>query len=177
MKTKILLASSILLSGLILCSCEDNDDISISKDNIITSVITGEAQSTSISATITGSVSNLSTQSVTAYSAGIRYSVNQDMTSAINVSGVPDANGNFTVTLSGLTKGVTYYYSTYVTLQQKVSYYGETKSFTTTDALIVTHNASSVTPVSAILSASLNGVKDLIEIGRASCRERVYGLV
>ena len=163
MKSKIILASTILLSGLILSSCEENDDISIATGNIISSVVTGGAQTTSITATITGSVSDLSTQSGTTYSVGIRYSLNQDMSSAVNVAGVPDAQGNFTVTLTSLTKGVTYYYSTYVTLQEKLNYYGEVKSFTTTDALIVTNAATSITAVSAVLNGTLNGVDDLIE--------------
>ena len=70
MKSKIILASTILLSGLILSSCEENDDISIATGNIISSVVTGGAQTTSITATITGSVSDLSTQSGTTYKIG-----------------------------------------------------------------------------------------------------------
>ena len=44
-----------------------------------------------------------------------------------------------------------------------MSYYGEIKSFETTDAKISTLDAQEITAVSAILSGRLNGVSDMIE--------------
>ena len=90
------------------------------------------------------------------------------------VAVTPDENGNFTVELSGLTKGVTYYYCSFVTLQDKLSYYGNVKSFTTTDAQIATADAATVTPVSVMLGGTLNGVSDLIESSSSSL---AYGVV
>ena len=61
-----------------------------------------------------------------------------------------------------------------MTLQDKLSYYGNVKSFTTTDAQIATADAATVTPVSVMLGGTLNGVSDLIESSSSSL---AYGVV
>ena len=162
MKTKILTSIILISAGIIVTSCDD-DNYNIQSDPIIKSVVTGTADVTAVSATINGSVSNLTSQASTAYSAGVYYSTDENNITSNKVTAEVDANGDFTVTLTGLSKGKTYYYRTFVTLQNKVSYYGEIKSFETTDAKISTLDAQEITAVSAILSGRFNGVSDMIE--------------
>lgn len=173
MKSKVLAGIVLLATGLMVGSCSD-DNYNIHTDSIISSVVTGSAEVTAISATITGSVKDLSGQAESAYSAGVYYSTDGNPTTGTKVPGTLEDNGDFTVTVTGLSKGVTYYYCTYVTLQSKLSYYGDVKSFTTTDARIATAGAASVTAVSALLGGTLNGVTDLIQSESASL---VYGVV
>lgn len=151
--------------GAAFTACSD-DDVYIYSDSIITELTTGDAQVTSTTADISGVVKDLSSQSASAYSVGVVYSTSQDPTNGgSSRSGSIDSDGNVSTSLSGLQNGVTYYYATYVTLQGKVTKYGEVKSFYTTDALVGTADAASITSVSANLGGTLNGVQDRIEAG------------
>jgi hypothetical protein len=151
--------------GAAVTACSD-EDVNIYTDAIISIVATGDAQVTSTTAAIDGVVKDLSSQSSSAYSVGVVYSTSDDpTTSGARRSGSIDAEGNVNTSLSGLQNGVTYYYATFVTLQNKVTKYGEIKSFYTTDALVGTADAASVTSVSANLGGTLNGVQDRIEAG------------
>jgi hypothetical protein len=165
MKNIIKIGLLSLAFGAFVTACDD-DDVFINTSNIITEITTGDAQVTSTTADVTGTVKDLSSQSASAYSVGVIYSTSEDPTLAgTKKAGTIDANGNVNTSITGLQDGVTYYYATYVTLQGTVSKYGEIKSFVTTDALIGTAAAASVNSVSANLGGTLNGVQDRLEDG------------
>jgi hypothetical protein len=165
MKNQIKIGLLSVALGLSMTACND-DDTFIYSDNIITEITTGDAQVTSTTADITGTVKDLSSQSSSSYSVGVVYSTSEDPTvSGSKKVGTIDADGNVNTSITGLQDGVTYYYATYVTLQNKVSKYGEIKSFVTTDAMVGTAAAASVNSVSATLGGTLNGVQDMIEVG------------
>ena len=104
---------------------------------------------------------------------GVVYGTNPDPTTAGSKQpGVIDAEGNVTATLSGLTKGNTYYYATYVQLQGIVTKFGEVKSFVATDAQIATAGATDVTATKATLSATANGLDGIRIEGET---QRNYG--
>ena len=149
-------------------ACNDDDDYYINTSNIISEVTTGSAETTATTATVTGTVKDLSSQSANAYTVGAVYGTDEAslLTSGTRRQGTLGEDGyTVTTTISGLSDGVTYYYATFVTLQGKVSEYGEIKSFVTTDSQMGTADAASVTATSANLGATLNGVSDLIEQG------------
>ena len=125
MKTKVLTGILLLAAGLFVSSCSDDDDYAIHTDKIVSSVTTGNAEVTSVSATVIGSIKELAGQSSAAYSVGICYSTNQDPKLGKTEVGKLSEDGSFSVTVSGLTKGITYYYCTFVTLQNRVTYYGD----------------------------------------------------
>lgn len=146
-----------------LSSCSDSDDYSAATGNVISSVETGDATPTAISAQITGKVLDLSHLDASSYTVGVVYGTNPDpTTSGKKQDGTLDADGNVTTTLSGLTKGTTYYYATYVQLQGIVTQYGEVKQFTATDAQIATAAAADITPTKATFSATVSGVDGIL---------------
>lgn len=167
MKYRLKLYSVLSLLGVLaLCACSDDDDYTIATEAIVSSIETGEADVTAISANTTGRVLDLSKCDASSYQVGTCYSVNPDPTTAgSKVVGTIDASGNVTTSLTGLTKGTTYYYCTYVTLQSRVTKYGDVKSFVATDAKIATAEATNVTACKATLNASASGLKGLIESG------------
>lgn len=117
MKTKFLASILLLVAGLFIYSCDD-DDYVVSTGTIITTVQTGNAEVTTISATLTGTVLDLSEQASSAYTVGVYYSTKSDPTSGgTKVTGSLADDGTVTTTITGLTTGVTYYYCTFVTLQ------------------------------------------------------------
>lgn len=156
MKMKYLAGVMLLMAGLCsLSSCSDDDDYSAATGNVISTIETGDASVTAISAVVSGKVLDLSKQDAGAYAVGVVYGTNPDPTTAGSKQpGVIDAEGNVTATLSGLTKGNTYYYATYVQLQGIVTKFGEVKSFVATDAQIATAGATDVTATKATLSAT-----------------------
>jgi hypothetical protein len=158
MKMKYIAGVMLLAAGMFsLSSCNTDEDYAIANGNILSSVVTGEAAVTATTATTAGTVLDLNSQESSAYSVGVVYGTSADPTSAgTKKAGVIDSSGNVSTTLTGLTKGVTYYYATYVTLQGYVTKYGEVKSFVTTDAKITTADAADVTAVSATLGGSAN---------------------
>lgn len=176
MKTKYLAGILLLAAGLFVSSCSDDDDIAISMDKIISTVETGNAEVTAVSATVTGTVKDLTGQSADAYSVGVVYSTTENpASSGTRVVGTLAEDGSTVkAVISRLTKGVTYRYCIYVTLQDKLTTYGDVKSFTTTDAQVGTADAASLTAVSVVLGGTLNGVSDMMAEENPSL---AYGVV
>ena len=160
----------LLLAGLFsLSSCSDDDDYAAATGNVISTVETGDASVTAISATITGKVLDLTKQDASSYTVGVVYGTNPDPTTAGSKQpGTIDKTGNVTTTLSGLTKGNTYYYATYVQLQGIVTKYGDVKSFVATDAQIATADAADVTCTKATLAATVNGLEGILVEGETT---------
>lgn len=169
MKTKFLTSILLLALGSVIYSCDDKDDYAINRTPIISSVQTGNAEVTAVSATVQGVVEGLKGQSSAAYSVGIYYSTLQDpKANGTLVQGSVDEEGRITATISGLQTNTTYYYCSFVTLQKQVTYYGEVKSFTTTSAKVTSKDAVAVTAATATLGAELtgiDGVKGTLECG------------
>lgn len=167
-----------MAGSLLSTSCVDDVDYSVATGNIISEVTTGEASHTAVSADISGVVKDLSKMQPSSYAVGIVYSTSEnDVTTAgTKKTGTLDENGNVTVLLSGLTKNVTYYYATYVTLQSKVTKYGEVKSFQTTDVNIATKEVTNLAAVSATLNASVSETGSVINgsEGDVACGFKVF---
>lgn len=163
---------------LLTTSCVDDVDYSVATGNLISEVTTGEANHTAVSADISGIVKDLSSVQASSYSVGIVYSTDESKvtTAGAKKAGTLDENGNVTVLLSGLTKNVTYYYATYVTLQGKVTKYGEVKSFTTTDVNIASKEVTNLGAVSATLNASVSQAGSVINgaDGDVACGFKVF---
>lgn len=178
MKTKYLAGIVLMAGSLLSTSCVDDVDYSVATGNIISEVTTGEASHTAVSANISGVVKDLSKVQLSSYQVGIVYSTDETkvLTAGTKKAGSLDENGNVTVLLSGLTKNVTYYYATYVTLQGKVSKYGDVKNFTTTDVTIATKEVTKLGAVSATLNASVSQPGAVINgaEGNVACGFKVF---
>lgn len=151
-------------------ACSDDDEYTVATGNIISAVETGDASVTTTTATISGTVLDLSKYATTSYEVGTIYGTNQDpTTSGTKKAGSLDTStGTVSTTITGLTKGVKYYYATYVTLQGKVTKYGDVKEFTTVDAQIVAADASNVTSVSATLGGTVDSEASILNEGSSS---------
>lgn len=146
-------------------ACND-DDVDIYTSPIVSEVVTGDAQTTATTATITGIARDLSSQSAEAYTVGVVYSTTPDPTAGGTMqAGTMGENGNFETTITGLQEGRTYYYAACVNLQNRLSYYGDVKSFVTTSSQAATAEAASLTATGAVLGGTLNGVAELLESG------------
>lgn len=176
MKNKILagLLSLTLGASFALTSCDDVDDPIVSTTPIIKEVVTGGAEVTATSATVTGTVVGLSGQVADAYTVGVVYSTSENPTAGgTRVAGALGEDGTtVTATINGLSDGVTYYYATFVTLQGTISRYGEVKSFVTTDSDIATAAPAAVEATSANLGGTINGMQDKLEAGSLT-----YGII
>jgi len=173
MKTKYLAGAFLLSLVLATTSCSD-DDYSYATGDIISAVTTGDAVVTATTAVTEGTVLDLSAYSASSYEVGVYYSTTSAPTAGKKQTGSLDAaTGAVTATITGLTKGQTYYYATYVTLQGKVTKFGDTKNFTTTDARIATADATSITSVSAVLGGVADASAELINAGATSVE---YGI-
>lgn len=162
--------SMLLIGCLLTTSCSDDDNVNVNTTPIISSVETGEASVTAVSATMTGKILDLSSQSTSAYSAGIKISTSEsDVQSGTVVAATLNADGSFSVEKTGLAKNVVYYYTTYVTLQNSISYYGDVKSFVTTDAKVTTMDADGVTSNKATVGGTLANVSELPSDATVSC--------
>lgn len=146
-----------------LTACDD-DDINIYTDPIITEVVTGDATTTALTATINGRASDLSAMNVDSYTVGTVYSTSENPTAGGTfIAGTMGENGDFVTNITGLQEGVTYYYASCVTLQKMQSYYGEIKSFVTTSGELAAAEPASLTATAVNLGGTVNGVSDLIE--------------
>lgn len=162
MKIRYLSAVLLLATGLFATSCEDEYDYSIRTGEIISEITTGTANVTAISAEVHGTVKDLALVSSGSYEVGAYYGTSEDPTaSGSKKTGSADENGNVATTLSGLTTGTTYYYATYVTLQDKVTKFGEIKSFVATNTKVTTKDATSITSSKATFSADITGTDGL----------------
>jgi len=153
----------LVAAGMIFTACSDDDDnYSASTTPIVTSVVTGDAIVTAVSANITnGIVQDLSHANPASYEVGVVFSTQSDPTKS--GTRVPGSYSNDTVstTLSGLHTGTTYYYATYVALQNTVYKYGEVKQFTATNATATNGDATTVSYTKANLSATFAGLEGL----------------
>jgi hypothetical protein len=172
MKIKYLsgITSLIISVCMFTTSCSDDDNDSISTNPIISSVTTGDASVTAASATMTGTVKDLTGQSSAAYKVGVMLASSQDgVKSGTEVDASINDDGTFSVEKSGLEKNKTYYYATFVTLQGKVSYYGDVKSFITTDAKVTTSSATNVAINTATIGGKLDNVSQLPSDAKLTC--------
>ena len=139
---KKIFSTILALMTLVFVGCSDKEDYDIATGNILSKVETGGAQVGATNATITGQVLDLSQSAASSYVVGVSYSTSEDATTGTKVAGELAEDGTVTTTLTGLNTDVTYYYCTYVTLQGKLTKYGEVKQFLTTDAEIATADAT-----------------------------------
>ncbi len=153
--TKKIFSTILTLMALVLVGCSDTEDYKTATGNILSKVETGSAQVGATNATITGTVLDLSEASASSYTVGVSYSTSDDATKGTKIAGTLAEDGTVTTTLTGLKTDVTYYYCTYVTLQGKVTQFGEVKQFLTTDAEIATADAA-YTEVTATLGGTVN---------------------
>ncbi len=162
MKNKIYTGILLLAAGVFSAACSSDDDYNISTSSVVTSITTGDAAVKAISATTYGTVQDLSKIDASRYQVGTAYSTSQDpTTSGTKQSGSIDESGNVTTNIANLTEGTTYYYATYVTLQGKVTKYGEVKSFVATDAEVATGDATDISSCKATLVGQTSGISDI----------------
>ena len=162
MNLKYISAILLLAAGLFTTSCDVEEDYAIRTGEIISEITTGAASVTAITAEVTGSVKDLKLVSSSSYEVGAYYGTAADPTKAgSKKSGSVDENGNVVTALTGLTTGTTYYYATYVTLQDKVTKFGDIKSFVATAAEVSTKDAAGITSSKATFSADITGTEGL----------------
>lgn len=125
MKNKILFGIMVLVVGVFMAGCSD-DDYAISTQPLLAdnSVVTGSADVTATSAILHGTVSGLGGQASSAYTTGFNYGEGAD---ALTEKVVATGGEDFSATVAG-SVNQTIYYQAYVTLQGKVTYIGEVKS-------------------------------------------------
>ena len=163
MKKIIIKGFTLLVASLLIGSCSEEDSFSSSTSPVVTSITTGEAAVTAISATAYGVVQDLSPMASSTYQVGTVYGTMSDPTvGGTRQIGTIDDQGNVSTPISGLTEGTTYYYATFVTLQGKVTKYGDVKSFVATDADVATLDASNITPCTALLNGQASGISDIL---------------
>jgi hypothetical protein len=162
MKIRYISATLLLAAALFATSCDVEDDYTIRTGEIISEITTGSASVTAIAAEVTGTVKDLTLISSASYEVGAYYGTNADPTTAgSKKSGSVDENGNVVTAITGLTTGTTYYYATYVTLQDKVTKFGDIKSFVATAAKVTTKEAEEITASKATLLADISGTEGL----------------
>ena len=151
-----------LAAGLFTTSCDVEEDYTVRTGEIISEITTGSASVTAVAAEVTGTVKDLSLVSSASYEVGAYYGTTADPTTAgSKKSGRVDENGNVVTTITGLATGTTYYYATYVTLQDKVTRFGDIKSFVATNILVTTKEATEVTSSKAALTADIIGTEGI----------------
>lgn len=162
MKIKYLSGILLLAAGLFAASCDEDDDYSIRTGEIISEITTGNASVTAISADVQGTIKDLNLVSSTSYEVGVCYGTATDPTvSGAKKKGSVDESGNVSTAIDGLTTGTTYYYATYVTLQNKVTRFGDIKSFVATNAKVTTVDAANVTSSKATFASTMTGTDGL----------------
>jgi len=173
MKIKYLIPAFAALLSLAACSTKEN--YTVATGEVVTSVTTDGAAFTATTADLEGTVLDLSDLASGSYSVGFCYGTTSDpISNGKKVGGSFDAStGKVTASLSSLTADLTYYYATYVLLSGKVYYYGNVKSFVTTDAAIATTEATDVTATSATVGGVVNVAADGISSGATSL---TYGI-
>ena len=153
----------LLMAVVLTTACSSDEDYDISTNAVISSITTDDAAVTAISATTYGTIQDLSGLASSSYQVGSIYSTSPDPTmGGIRQIGSIDQNGKMQAVLSGLTEGTTYYYATFVTLQGKVTKYGDVKSFVATDADVATSAATDITACTAVLCGQAQGISDIL---------------
>ncbi|MDE5948426.1 MAG: lipocalin family protein [Prevotella sp.] len=153
MKHKILFGMIALFMGVLFAACSD-DEFSVATTPLLKdgSVVTGSADVTATTALMHGTVSGLDGQSAGAYTAGFYYGEAADeLTGRV----VANSDAAFSASLSGQ-PGEVYYYQAFVTLQGRMTYTGEVKSFILTDAKAVTAGVTDITANTARLAGALD---------------------
>ena len=165
MNAKYLIGAVCVSAGFAFVSCSDDNDYSAATGNIVSVVETGDAAVTATTAVVNGTVLDLSQYASASYDVGVIYgTANDPTTTGKKQSGTLDSYGNVTTTLSELTKGQRYYYATYVTLQGRVTSFGDIKSFYTTDVAIDA-TAAGVTATKANLTGTVDQSASVINAG------------
>ena len=160
---KIIFKGFTLLAAVLMVSCSEDENYSSSTNAVVTSITTGDASVTAISATAYGAVQDLSGMAPSTYQVGTVYGLMSDPTNGgTRQIGSIDDQGNVSTTLSGLTEGTTYYYATFVTLQGKVTKYGDVKNFVATDADVATSAATDITACTAVMNGQAQGIDDIL---------------
>lgn len=158
MKIKYLSGIFLLATFLFAVSCDEEDIYSPRTGEILSEITTGTASVTAISAEVSGTAKGLHLVSPGSYEVGAYYGTAPDPTTAgSKKSGSVDENGNVTTSITGLTTGTTYYYATYVTLQDKVTKFGDIKSFVATNVDVTTKDAVDITSSKATFAADITG--------------------
>ncbi len=152
MKTKIFAGIMALALGFSAVSCSDDDDYSPASGEVVQSIVTGSSDVTATSAKLNGTVKGLGSLSASSYAVGFYYGNSAEALTK-TVDGTLDGEA-ISAEISGLTANTTLYYQAYVTLQKTVTYKGEVKSLITTDAKVVTTDASNVDVFSATIGGT-----------------------
>ena len=162
MKLRYLSGILLLAAGLLTTACTEDVDYTVATGEIISEVTTGSASVTAVSATLTGTVKDLSSVASSSYTVGAYYGTSSDpTTSGTRKIGSIDDDGTVTAELTELTTGTTYYYAIYVTLQSEVTYFGDIKSFVATQAAADASAASDISACSATITVDLSGISGL----------------
>lgn len=175
MKLYNLSAIVLLSAGFVFTACSDDDDYSVSSSPIVTGVTTGNAVLTATSANIPdGTVQSLKSVNTSSYEVGVVYSTSNNPTvGGTKVIGTW-RNDTISTKITGLTTGTTYYYASYVLLQNKVYRYGDIKSFTSTQIVATNNDVTDVTYTKATFHPSYSGLEGVsgaitgLKIGRSS---------
>lgn len=160
MKTKIYIGMLALAMGLSFTSCEDEAEYSVATKPLVTesSVVTGSSDVTATTAVFNGTVAGVEQMNSAAYKVGFNYGNSAEaLVNSVNASLV---DGAITAEVTGLQSNTTIYYQAYVTLQGKITYTGEVKSLVTTDAKVITSDASSIDFASAVVGAKYADAPD-----------------
>ena len=163
MKKNILKGFALLVASVLMLSCSEDENYSASTYAVVTSITTGDAAVTAISATVFGTVQDLSPMASSTYQVGTVYGTMSDPTNGgTRQIGAIDDQGNVSTAISGLTEGTMYYYATFVTLQGKVTKYGDVKSFVATDADVTTLDVAGITACTAVLNGQAAGINEIL---------------
>ncbi len=161
MKLRYLSGIILLAGALLTTACSNDDNYTVATGNIVTEITTGDAVVTAVGADIDGTVKDLSSASSASYKVGVIYGTSKDPTSdGTEIEGSLSGD-SIETSLTGLTTGTTYYYATYVCLQNRVYRYGDVKSFVTTNAKTVTNDATNISYTKATFSADFSGLEGL----------------
>lgn len=167
MKSKIFLYLSLFL-GLAFTACSDEDDFDVNTNPTpivdANSVVTGSADVTATSAELHATVSGVQTLSASSYVVGFNYGTSESNLNQ-SVNGAFTEGNTIEATITGLTDGTVVYYQAFVKLQGKLTFTGEIKSLVTTDAVITTKEADTVSAFKAALGASVSGAPAAAQYG------------
>lgn len=146
-----------LFMGLILASCNDDDDYFVNENPILNSdsVVTGSADATATTLTFHGTVTGLENTASSFYTVGFNYGFAEDALTQSVTGTLTD--GVLTAEITGLQENTLVYYQAFVTLKKKVTITGAVKSMLTTDTKVVTKPADAVNAYGATVGGTVTG--------------------
>ncbi len=146
-----------LFMGLILASCNDDDDYFVNENPILNSdsVVTGSADATATTLTFHGTVTGLENTASSFYTVGFNYGFAEDALTQSVAGTLTD--GVLTAEITGLEENTLVYYQAFVTLKKKVTITGAVKSMLTTDTKVVTKAADAVNAYGATVGGTVTG--------------------